>query len=178
MINCSLCVLVALLLDTLTNYTYLQDTSKGFAGGVLDCPPSLSTASNPELSLSAYTDQSSYRIGDALKVTVQASQDAYISLLDHGSDPAQPHRAHVLYSNIWVKQGDSYVFPTDKRDQLKIAKPVGYNTLEVIASLKPLPQAEAGSKNVNLERNAEPTEAAEKIASSNCRLGFGIKPKN
>lgn len=170
--------LAGLLLASLSFSSPANDGGKGFAGGVLDCPPSLSAASNPELSLSAYTDQSIYRIGDALKVTVQASQDAYISLLDHGSDPAQPHRAHVLYSNIWVKQGDSYVFPTDKRDQLEIAEPAGYNTLEVIASLKPLPQAEAGSKNVNLKRNAESTEAAEKIASSNCRLGFGIKPKN
>lgn len=170
--------LAGLLLASFSFSSPANDGTKGFAGGVLDCQPSLSTASSTELSLSAYTDQSSYRIGDALKVTVQASQDAYISLLDHGSDPTKPHRAHVLYSNVLVKQGDSYVFPTDKRDQLEIAEPAGYNTLEVIVSLKPLLQAEAGSKNVNLKRNAEPTEAAEKIESSNCRLGFGIKPKN
>lgn len=170
--------LAGLLLTSLSFSSQATDGAKGFAGGVLDCPPSLSAVSNPELSLSAHTDQSSYRIGEALKVTVQANQDAYISLLDHGSDPAKPHRAHVLYSNILVKQGDSYVFPTDKAYKLEVTKPAGYNTLEVIASLKPLPQAEAGSKNVNLKRNAEPTEAAEKIESSNCRLGFGIKPKN
>lgn len=171
----TLSYLTSLLLASLSLSTYANDGGKGFAGGVLDCPPSLSAASNPELSLSAYTDQSSYRIGEALKVTVQASQDAYISLLDHGSDPAKP-RAHVLYSNVLVKQNDSYVFPTDKAYELQATEPVGYNTLEVIASLKPLPQAEAGSKNVNLVRSAELKEAAEKIVSSNCRLGFGIKP--
>lgn len=168
--------LAGLLLASLSLTSPATDGGKGFAGGVLDCQPSLSAASNPELSLSAHTNQSSYRIGDALKVTVQASQDAYISLLDHGSDPAKPHRAHVLYSNVLVKQNDSYVFPTDKAYELQATEPVGYNTLEVIASLKPLPQAEAGSKNVNLVRSAELKEAAEEIESSNCHLGFGIKP--
>lgn len=167
--------LASLLLASLSFSSQADDGAKGLAGGVLDCPPSLSAASNPELSLSAHTDQSSYRIGDALKVTVQANQDAYISLLDHGSDPAKP-RAHVLYSNVWVKQNDSYVFPTDKAYELQATEPVGYNTLEVIASLKPLPQAEAGSKNVNLVRSAESKKAAEQVETSNCRLGFGIKP--
>lgn len=169
--------LAGFLLTSLSLNSFANEGAKAFSDGVLECLPNLTITSNAEIKLSAHTDRLRYQLGDLLTIKVKPSADAYISVLDHGSDPAKPHRAQPLFSNVFVQGETTYIFPPPNGDQLKIEPPAGTNTLEVIASRHPLQQAEAGSKNVGLISSHDAADLKDQgVATSNCILGFEIKP--
>lgn len=169
--------LFSALVTSLSLNSFANEGAKAFSDGVLECLPNLTTPSNAEIKLSAHTDRLSYQLGDLLTLKVKPSADVYISVLDHGSDPAKPHRAQPLFSNVFVQGETTYIFPPPNGDQLKIEPPAGTNTLEVIASRSPLQQAEAGSKNVGLISSRDAAALKDQTAAtSNCILGFEIKP--
>jgi hypothetical protein len=55
--------------------------------------------SDSGLSIKASVDRSSYKIGDTLTLEVTPSTDAYITVIDQGSNPDVPERGHELFSD-------------------------------------------------------------------------------
>lgn len=131
------------------------------------------------LSIQAELNQSTYRLGDRLTLNVTPSANAYISVIDQGSDPASTQRGHVLFQDEFVKGGDAYTFPPPASTPLEIGGQAGINTLEIVARRYPEKQAESGkpekSKDVNFA--SEPAPSSDEIEIARCTVRFAITDK-
>lgn len=145
--------------------------SSGFTVDTLDC--ALSRTQNPNLVFEARVDKTEYKVRDYLRLDVRADDDLYITVLDHGSNPNKPHRNHTLFNSVFIKSGNTFSFPPPYSKRMVVSEPLGTNTLEVIASVKPLGNVQAASKNVNLEDDVdEPAKAS--LKTTNCTLSFRV----
>ncbi len=137
--------------------------------------------SDDGLSIKASVDSSSYKIGDSLTLEVTPSADAYITVIDQGSNPDVPERGHELFTNTFVVGGNTYTFPPPHSGRLKVSGHTGSNTFEVIAALSPIDPpdaAEAGKtakkRDVNLEPDEKPKDL---VGDTRCTLSFEITDK-
>ncbi len=137
--------------------------SKGFEFSTLDC--------QLVAGFTAKLDQARYRIGEGLVLEINPASEVFVTVLDHGSDPDQPHREHALYSNVRINKGSTYRFPDQAGKILRVSGPAGENTFEIITSTVRLKDPAAHSKNVNLEDVAE---GEEDVKTSHCTLSFSI----
>lgn len=87
---------------------------------------------NSGLSLKASVDRSSYRIGESLTLSVKPYQDAYISVIDHGSVAGQEEGV-VLFVDKPITGGATLVFPPEGKT-MEVQGPAGSNVLQVVAS--------------------------------------------
>lgn len=133
------------------------------------------------LSIKASVNSSSYKIGDSLTLEVTPSTDAYITVIDQGSNPAKPERGHDLFTDTFVKGGNTYTFPPPHSGKLKVSGHTGSNTFEVIASQSPSisdDKLETGSatkrRDVNLESD---DKSKDLIDVTRCTLSFDITDK-
>lgn len=152
-------------------FPLMLSANNGFKVDTLDC--ALTRTQNPSLVFDAKVDKTHYKVGEFLSLDVSAEHDLYVTILDHGSDPTKPHRGHVLFPNVFIKKGSTYQFPSPNAGDLEVSEPLGRNTLEVIASVAPLKNTEAASKNVNLVPSRTPPSAAP-TKTTNCTLSFMV----
>lgn len=162
---------IALIIAGISSAVLAAPNSKGFTVDTLDCV--LTRTQNPSLVFDAKVDKTHYKVGEFLVLDVSAEHDLYATILDHGSDPAKPHRSHTLFTNVFIKKGSAYQFPPPNAGDLEVSEPLGRNTLEVIASVAPLKNVEAASKNVNLVPSRPPPTTAS-LKTTNCTLSFTV----
>ncbi len=151
--------------------------SRGFKVGTLDCDLSLAENPHAELAFAVQRNQRSFKVGDNLILDIEAQGDLYLSIIDHGSDPAVPHRGHILFKNVFIKKGSTYRFPPPNAGRLRIDGPAGENTMELIASKAPLRNTSANSKNVNYISETPPaSDNTPQQETYNCTHSFVIRP--
>jgi hypothetical protein len=90
------------------------------------------------LSVSLWTDKSTYMLGEAVRVTYTVSQPAYIYLYD-----IQPHGVVLIvfpnaYSQANFVSAGTHTLP-DGAYQFLVSPPLGVEQLQIFASLTPLP---------------------------------------
>ena len=128
--------------------------------------------------MKAFVDKPSYNIGQTLVLEVTPSADAYITVLDQGSDPDSPERGYPLVSDAPVKANETF-----SGGEWAIEGPAGANTFEIIASRSPYnqdttevseePAENKGGKSKNVSPPAKSkADADEEI--SHCTLTFEI----
>ncbi len=147
---------------------------------IVSCNLTQEKSHSSDLSIQAELNQSVYRLGDLLSLNVTPSTDAYITIIDQGSDPANAQRGQVLFQDTFVKGGDAYTFPPPASTPLEIGGHAGINTLEIIARLSPEKQPVSGKtenpKDVNFA--AEQAPASDDAAMVRCTVRFVITDKS
>lgn len=157
--------------------------SKGADIVVLPCElTATEKTADSSLSMQVRINQPSYKISEKLILEVTPSVDAYITVLDQGSDPKAPERGYPLFSDEEVKAGQTF-----SSGKLDVEGPVGANVLEIIASRLPYAQDAAAtsekptqdesgkSKNVNPPAKGKATADANTDEDiSRCTLVFQI----
>lgn len=139
----------------------------------------------------AWIDKESltYRVGEAVTLSISPAEDAYITVLNVGSSG----RVAVLYPNHFQKErkvrGRRTVRVPARRSkwEIKVGGPAGFDVIKVIASKKPLTlkefeqlaDADAENPVVTLDRSAEETakdlSPQLKPASDKDEPLFGVK---
>jgi hypothetical protein len=103
-------------------------------------PPTPAPASGP-LKLNVWTDKASYKVGDNMKISLQANQDCYVTLIDVGTSG----KATVIFPNHYcsdnrVKAGVTYQIPDPSAGfDYEVGPPAGVEIIRGIASREPNP---------------------------------------
>lgn len=148
--------------------------NNGFNPVELDCALSTAQASSKTAPIfTAKLDRKRYQIGQAMQIELKPDRDAYFTIIDHGSDPSDPERKHVLFNNEDVQKDERFILPKPNNGRMEIQGPSGTNVFEVIASVTPIQDPAATSKNVVYRDFAKEPDA--KIPeTNNCTLSFAI----
>lgn len=157
-------------------YPALADTQAN-SKGILYQPCSQTQQKNndSDITFKAQTNRQKYAIGDIMTLSITPDKAALITIIDHGSDLTHPKRNHLLFKNISVEKGQTYIFPEPSSDSdLQISGPAGGNTFEVIASPVPLINPDFNSRNVDLVKRVKPSEVQQRVNTTNCMLTFEI----
>ena len=70
-----------------------------------------------------------YKIGEGLQLTITAEENAYVTIIDQGSDPNE-NRNKVLFKNEELVAGEKKRFPPEGY-KLAVKLPTGTNTFEI-----------------------------------------------
>lgn len=154
----------------------LADTQANSKGSLtLACSQTQQKNHGSDITFQAKTNRQKYKIGDNMTLSVTPDKAALITIIDHGSDPANTKLNNFLFQNVMVQKGETYVFPDPSSGvDMRISGPAGGNTFEVIASTEVLLDPNAHSKNVELVERVEPTQVKQRVNTTNCMLKFEI----
>lgn len=166
---------------SLQGVTSAYDVSKSrgdFTVKSMGCGLNQKKNNNSEITVKANTNLRKYDIGENMILTVSASENAYITVIDHGSDPSKPELNNFLFRNVLVKKGQKFTFPpSSSRFNMQVTEPAGRNILEVIASKTQLVNPNVKSRNIKLVEkvNLSKEERVQvAVPTTNCLLAFEI----
>lgn len=114
-----------------------------------------------------------YKVGDGLQLFITAKEDAYVTIIDQGSDPKK-QRKHVLFTDKALEAGKEAVFPPVGY-KLAVKPALGSNRFDLLLSRRPNSGKEltehtgANSKDVDLEKIAAPEDDV-----THCQMSFEI----
>ena len=129
-----------------------------------------------DIAIKARLDKDVYKIGDELQLEVKPSADAYITIIDQGSDALHPERGYELFSDVFVSANNAYTFPPPHSVPLVVSGQSGINTFEIIAARSPNEtQRQANSKDVNHKVEDAVKRAEDTV--TRCTVRFELKDK-
>lgn len=165
-------LLIGLLSDVNANNStgslFLQPTANAKSAEIVALDCSLTQSQDADFVIHAHLDKSEYYLGDSLRLEVTPEQNAYITLIDQGSDPEQA-RGHILFEDIYVEKKTTYTFPPPNLGHLLISGAAGVNTFEIIATSHPRSSFPQHAKDANLDL-ITPVG----VKSSHCIIQFQI----
>lgn len=167
------------LLALIGGYNDIMQLWKGFSNNgfdtvKLDCSLATAQASSKAAPIfTAKLDRKDYKIGQALTIELTPDKDAYFTIIDHGSDPSTPERKHVLFNNEYTQKDVNFLLPKPNDGLMQVSGPTGMNVFEVIASLSPIKDPAAISKNVTFRKFAK-DKSQPILETNNCTLSFKI----
>ena len=112
-----------------------------------------------------------YKVGEGLQLFITVEENAYVTIIDQGSDPNE-NRNKVLFENTELVAGEKKRFPPEGY-KLAVKPPAGTNTFEILLNREQPennePKKESNGRDVELEKLPET-----KAEPNRCIITFEI----